>query len=99
MAAARRDPSVPEYRQSAQDGGSVVKAKSSRRLRKDTAPGEDLRNPPEVVDATSFLIPFLINSLTEWAEWVGREFAGHGKQTRSKPGRVTSSRAGKHRSC
>jgi hypothetical protein len=98
MAAARRDPPVPEYRQSAQDGGSVVKAKSSRRLRKDAAREEDLWNPSEIVDATSFLIPLLINSLTEWAEWVGREFAGHGKQTRRKPARVTSSRAGKHRS-
>jgi hypothetical protein len=70
-----------------------VKAKSSRRLRE-----EDLWNPSEIVDATSFLIPYIITSLTEWMEWVEREFAGHEKRTRGKPARVTSSRAGKHRS-
>ena len=68
MAAARRDPPVPEYRQSAQDGGSVVKAKSSRRLRKDATREEDLWNPSEIVDATSFLSSYIITSLTEWME-------------------------------
>jgi len=72
-----------------------VKAKSSRRLRKDTTRQEDLWNPSEIVDATSFLISYIITSLTE------RQVAGLQKRRapcRPKPARVPSSRTGKHRS-